>query len=221
VTFRPGGAFTQHRRLALLRQYLADNAAPARARAAAVLLLLYAQPLSRIQRLTRGDLLDVDGQQQLRLGNPPSPVPAVVAKLLRQLVDDLDASTRAGRWLFPGRLPGQPAAYNTMHRWLRELGFPLIEPRVSALRQLVLQAPAAVIADALGFHQTTTKRQHAHAGGAWSRYPACGDQTRPPHPDAGIPSAIACEIGGLRRVTRCVDVAQGGGLRTGVEHAVS
>jgi hypothetical protein len=50
---------------------------------------------------------------------------------------------------FPGRLSGQPIAYATLHRWLRDLGFPLAKARVSALRQLVLQAPAPVIADAL------------------------------------------------------------------------
>ena len=43
--------------------------------------------------------------------------------------------------------------------------------RISALRELVLQAPAPVIAEALGFHHTTTHRQHANAGATWSRYP--------------------------------------------------
>ena len=47
---------------------------------------------------------------------------------------------------------------------------PLIEARVSALRQLALQAPALVIAHALGFHQGTTTRQRGHAGGNWNRY---------------------------------------------------
>ena len=40
------------------------------------------------------------------------------------------------------------------------------------LPQLVLQAPAPVIADALGFHQLTTTWQHTHAGATWSRYTA-------------------------------------------------
>lgn len=44
--------------------------------------------------------------------------------------------------------------------------------RISAVGQLVLQAPAPVIAQALGFHNTTTERQHAHAGAPWNRYPA-------------------------------------------------
>ena len=49
--------------------------------------------------------------------------------------------------------------------------------RISALRQLVPQAPAPVIAEALGFHYTTTERQHANAGATWSRYPA-GDHAK-------------------------------------------
>jgi len=47
--------------------------------------------------------------------------------------------------------------------------------RISALRQLVLQVPAPVIADALGFHHTTATRQHVKAGGPWSQY-ASGDR---------------------------------------------
>jgi hypothetical protein len=43
------------------------------------------------------------------------------------------------------------------------------------LRQLVLQVPAPVIADALGFHHTTTTRQHVNAGVTWSRYAGDGD----------------------------------------------
>jgi hypothetical protein len=47
--------------------------------------------------------------------------------------------------------------------------------RISALRQLVLQVPAPVIAGALGFHHTTTTRQHVKAAGPWSQY-AGGDR---------------------------------------------
>ncbi|WP_433393066.1 hypothetical protein [Micromonospora sp. KLBMP9576] len=168
VSFQPGSSLTQQRRLALLRRYLSDDTAPAPARAAAVLMLLYAQPLSRVQHLTHDDLLDIDGEPHLRLGEPPSPLPPAVAQLLDRLISERGDD----QWLFPGRLPGQPVAYNTLHRWLRQLDFPLVEAHASALRQLVLQAPAPVIADTLGFHQTTTTRQRAHAGATWNRYPA-------------------------------------------------
>ena len=52
--------------------------------------------------------------------------------------------------------------------------------RISALRELVLQAPAPVIAEALGFHHTTTHRQHANAGGTWTHYPAGDHQSNNP-----------------------------------------
>ena len=83
----------------------------------------------------------------------------------------------SSNWLFPGRNPGQPAAYSTIFTQLRGLGFPMRTARISALRQLVLQAPAPVIAEALGFHYTTTERQHTNAGATWNRYPT-GDHTK-------------------------------------------
>lgn len=49
---------------------------------------------------------------------------------------------------------------------------PMRDARTSTLRQLVVQVPAPVVADALGFHQTTTTRQFTAAGGTWSRYAA-------------------------------------------------
>jgi hypothetical protein len=137
-------------------------------------MLLYAQPLSRILHLTVGDLVrDDDGQSWLRLGDPPSPVPAPFDALLHQLAasrHDHVPVNHASTWLFPGRHAGQPASYRAMLTQLRDLGLPLRAARISALRQLVLQVPAPVIADALGFHHTTTTRQHANAGATWSRY---------------------------------------------------
>ena len=139
-------------------------------------MLLYAQPLSRILRLSAADLSrDETGQTWLRLGDPPSPVPAPFGTLLHQL-----AATRHNHvpanygsdWLFPGRNAGQPAEYRSIAAQLREHGLPLRTARVSALRQLVLQVPAPVVADALGFHHTTTTRQHVNAGATWSHYVA-------------------------------------------------
>ena len=139
-------------------------------------MLLYAQPLSRILRLSAGDLSsDEDGQTWLRLGYPPSPVPAPFDALLHQLADTRHyqvPANHASDWLFPGRNAGQPAAYHYIAGLLRDHGLPLRTARISALRQLVLAVPAPVVADALGFHHTTTTRQHASAGATWSRYVA-------------------------------------------------
>jgi hypothetical protein len=112
----------------------------------------------------------------LRLGEPPTPVPGPFAALLAELATDREylggVANPTCRWLFPGRCPGQPLTYLTLLRRLRRLGFPLQHARASAVCELVLQVPAPVVADALGFHQTTTVRQAAHAGSTWSRYPS-------------------------------------------------
>ncbi|WP_369252969.1 hypothetical protein [Streptomyces sp. R41] len=60
---------------------------------------------------------------------------------------------------------------------LREIGVPPRRGRTSAIRQLVLQAPAPVIAKALGYHDKTATRLLTAADGTWSRY-APGDHTR-------------------------------------------
>lgn len=174
-----GQAITQQRRLDLLRRFATSTDIPIRPRAAACLILLYAQPLSRILRLSAADLTRDDaGQTWLRLGDPPSPVPPPFDALLRQLAatrhDHVPANHASG-WLFPGRHAGQPADYRSMAAQLRDHGLPLRTARISALRQLVLQVPAPVIAGALGFHHTTTTRQHVNAGATWSRYAGGGD----------------------------------------------
>jgi hypothetical protein len=60
---------------------------------------------------------------------------------------------------------------------LCEIGVPPQRGKTSAIRQLVLQAPAPVIARALGYHDKTATRLITEAGGTWSRY-ALGDHSR-------------------------------------------
>ncbi|MCC4314811.1 hypothetical protein [Streptomyces malaysiensis] len=171
----------QHQRLATLRRVLGNDATPLRIRVAASFVLLFAQPLTRIVRLTTDDILD-DGQQlHLRLGDPPSPLPEPVADLVLNYLRSLPAHTLAvnlsTHWLFPGRRPSQPMNPATLLGPLRDLGVPAQRARTSAIRHLVLQAPAPVIAKALGYYDKTTARLVTEAGGTWSRY-APGDHTR-------------------------------------------
>ena len=172
-----GQAITQQRRLDLLRRFATSTTIPSRPAPPACPTPLDAQPLSRILRLSAGDLSsDEGGQTWLRLGYPPSPVPAPFDALLHQLADtrDLPGPREPRQRLrpFPGRNAGQPSAYHYIAGLLRDHGLPLRTARISALRQLVLAVPAPVVADALGFHHTTTTRQHVNAGATWSRYVA-------------------------------------------------
>ena len=166
---------TQDYRLTLLRRVLTDSAEPLRTRVAACLVLLYAQPVSRLTRLTIDDVLHDGGQTLLRFGDPPSPVPEPFAALLNQLTGDRanmnTAANPRARWLFPGGRPGQPLTPGALLPSLRCLGIPVTQARTSALRELVLQAPAPVIARALGYSQGTASKHLADAGGTWNHYP--------------------------------------------------
>jgi hypothetical protein len=137
-------------------------------------MLLYAQPASRIARLTVDDIVRDDGQVLIRLGDPPTPVPEPFATLLLQAATRRGnmntAANPAARWLFPGRRAGQPLNPATLGALISDLGVPTVTARTAALRQLVLQTPAPVVAQSLGFHRITAHRALIEAGGTWSRY---------------------------------------------------
>jgi hypothetical protein len=65
----------------------------------------------------------------------------------------------------------------TLRDALRDLGISAERGRTSAIRQLVLQAPAPVIAQALGYHDKSTTRIATDTGAPWKHY-APGDHTR-------------------------------------------
>ena len=76
---------SQHRRVSLIKRFLEGDDIPLRDRVTATLILLYAQPISRIVRLTIDDITTgTDGEVLLELGDPPTPVPEPFASLLLQ-----------------------------------------------------------------------------------------------------------------------------------------
>ncbi|MFG1807849.1 hypothetical protein [Streptomyces sp. NPDC049040] len=89
------------------------------------------------------------------------------------------ATNPAARWLFPGRRTGQPLGPNHLSALLNEAGISIAAARGAAIRQQLLELPAPVVADALGYHDKTTGRLRNETDGTWSRY-APGDHTGPP-----------------------------------------
>ncbi len=206
--FTTGEALTHTKRLDLLCRLITDHSdgdgdGPLRMRVAACILLLYAQPVTRIMTITVADIDDDGDSMSLWLGDPPAPVPEPFATLIRRLLAQRPTLSTS-RWLFPGRRPGQPLTYITLSQGLRDLGVPLRLARVAAIRQLALQTPAPVIAQALGFHHTTTHRQTIHAGGIWNRYAApeaTPPQTQPRIRGGSVARTVfpACSVSKLQR----------------------
>jgi hypothetical protein len=134
----------------------------------------------------------------IRFGQPPTPVPEPFATLLQATAqrDNLQTATNPGaRWLFPGRRGGQPLHASHLAALVRDLGVPALAGRTAALRQLVLQAPAPVVAQALGYHHSTTTRVATEAGTPWSCY-ALGDTAaainRSDHQGCPFSSDLGC-----------------------------
>ena len=105
-------ALPSHERVSQPGRILTAHDLPLRTRVAATIVLLYAQPISRIVRLTLDNVIRDGDQVLLRLGEPPTPVPGPVADLLLSRIDSRNnintATNRNSPWLFPGRRAGQP-----------------------------------------------------------------------------------------------------------------
>jgi hypothetical protein len=97
------------------------------------------------------------------------------------------AANPAARWQFPGGRPGQPLTPGALLPSLRRLGIPATQARTSALRELVLQAPAPVIAQALGYSHTNTHKHLADAAGTRNKYPPAPHNQRRQHPPSAPP----------------------------------
>jgi hypothetical protein len=183
VATRHAAPLPDNERISHLGRILTDQDLPLQVRAAAAILLLYAQPLSRIARLTLDDVIQDGDQVLLRLGEPPTPVPGPAADLLLEWMGSRGnmntATNRNSPWLFPGRRAGQPMNPNTLAALVNDIGVPTVAGRTSAIRQHVLEMPAPVVADALSYHPATATRLAAQAGSTFSRY-APGDHERPP-----------------------------------------
>jgi len=137
---------------------------------------LYGQQVSKIAALRTADAGRVGDSTQVKLGADWLDVPEPVAALLREHLRDRSNMTTAANpaspWLFPGQLAGEHRSYRRLVRVLHQLGIPARASRLTAWRELVRQAPPAVLADALGVSEGTAMR-HAFLGGAdWSAYAA-------------------------------------------------
>lgn len=173
---------SQPERLALIRQLHDDNTIALQDRVVGLLILLYAQPLIKIARLTVADVELDDGEVWLRLGaSEPVPIiPPFSDVLLAHIAtrsNRTTATNRGSTLLFPGRRAGQPIHPGSLRLRLQRLGIPNLNSRIRAIRDLLQQAPPAVIARMLGYHPNTAETIAAQAGATWKRY-APGDHAR-------------------------------------------
>lgn len=172
---------SQQQRIELIRRIHDGTGMDLAERVVALLVLLYAQPLNKIVRLTIDDVIHEDDQVFLRLGDPPAPIPKPFADVVVDYLasrSNLTTATNPGsRLLFPGRRAGQPLHPTSVRLRLHRLGIPNLNGRSRAIRELFLQAPPSVVAGMLGYNEAHAEVIAAQAGTTWKRY-AAGDHTR-------------------------------------------
>ena len=160
---------------AWLKELLTGEAESLPYRVAGTLLLLYAQPLTRIVALKTTAIVPSPRELRISLGAEPVPVPAPFAGMLgHHLRNRPNLRTGGGMvanpWLFPGYHPGTHLdPQSVMHR-LRKLGVNLLGGRNSALGNLVAEVPPPLVAELLGYSYQVTQRHAELAAQPWSRY---------------------------------------------------
>jgi hypothetical protein len=173
-------ALPEPRRLELLARLLDDDSTELVDRVAGVLVLLYALPASRINRIRLTDLHPTDNGLALRLGPDPLFVPEPVAELIHQLVNTRRHCNGAGHpesdWLFPGRRAGQPIEPDQLAERLNRHGITRAA-RTAALNALLADVPAPVLAKLLDREPWRVATRSKTLATDWARY--AGMRTKP------------------------------------------
>jgi hypothetical protein len=168
-------ALPHHQRIALIRRLFTDEALPTGDRVAGLLVLLYAQPATRISRLLVDAVTITDQQVLLKIAAEELPLPEplgdLTARLLAQRRNMGTAANPASPWLFPGRLPGQPITAKQLLGRLRTLGITRAA-RTAAFDQLLRDIPAPVLADLVGCNPRFATERASALATDWATYAA-------------------------------------------------
>ncbi|WP_222266948.1 hypothetical protein [Modestobacter marinus] len=167
---------TQADRLSWLRECLVNESETLPYRVAGALLLLYAQPVVRIAGLRTSDVVVTPDGLRLTLGIEPVDVPEPFATLLRQHLTNRP-NLRTGNhgdspWLFPSTRAGRHLHPNSLMDRLRDLGISLLGARNAALRGLVAEVPAPLVAEMLGYSYQVMDKHAAATATPYARYVA-------------------------------------------------
>ena len=164
----------QQRRWDIARRLVTDDTISADDRVAAALVVLYAQPLTRIAALAIGDVTSHDnGEVTIAFGTHQIDLTEPFAELARQLPirrQNGTADHLATRWLFPSTRPDRAAHPTTIANRLRRIGIDPRPNRLAAISQLASEIPPALLAESIGISARQASKWVGLAGGNWSTY---------------------------------------------------
>ena len=187
---QPADFLDDDQRWQLLQRCLTDTTMPVGVRAAGALVLLFGLQLQRIRHLTAAQITEKDGNAYLTAGRRPVLLPPRLGAILGELAAQppprlmIPSGPETPRWLFPGRIPGQPLDLHSLNNQLNRRGISARPARNGALAALASDLPAAVLADFLGIHVNTAVRWVTYARRDWTTYLAARDADLNSAPDS-------------------------------------
>jgi hypothetical protein len=158
----------------IVQRLLDDESLVLSDRVAGLLVLLFAQCVTRVVELRVSDLCEVERCLTISLGPDPVPLPEPVAALVSRYLgkrSNTNTTNTATDFLFPGRRPGSHITATALTQRLNKLGITKLE-RQGALRHLVSEAPSPVVARATGYAFDTTAARAELSGTDWAHYAA-------------------------------------------------
>ncbi|MBB5085294.1 hypothetical protein [Nonomuraea endophytica] len=165
----------QAERLALLRRLFTDDTLPPINRVVGLLVLLYAQPATRIAHIKVNDVTVRDEQVFLQIAEEHLPLPEPLDRLITDLIAQRrnmgTAANPTSPWLFPGQRPGRPITVNRLRDRLRDLGITR-SSRVAAFNELLREIPAPVLADLVGCNPGFAAARASTLANDWNTYAA-------------------------------------------------
>jgi hypothetical protein len=166
-------AIPDERRLAILRRLLEDRSIDPRDRFAGSVLLLYAQPLTRIARIRISDIATTsDGAITLTIGRGRFTLPEPLASIALALRYERILRSGEEGWLLPGRHPGTPVSADNLRLRLKRYDITSCPGRHSALLALAARLPAPILADRLGLDRSRAAQWVQAAGATYHDYVA-------------------------------------------------
>jgi len=173
-TRSPAAAIDDAQRWEHARRLVHDTTLDPDDRVAGALVVLYAQPLTRIVTLTTDQLTITDTASIIDFGTHQIELPEPFATLARRLPHRRHngvADLLPTRWLFPAdHHPDRHIAVTGLGNRLRRLGIQPRNQRAGAVAQLAREIPPALLADAIGITARTAARAVTASGGNWASY---------------------------------------------------
>lgn len=177
----PGPApLDDDQRFGAVRRLLHDRDIDPRDRLAGLLLLLYAQPLTRTAALRTKDVATTsDGQITITLARGAVALPEPLGSLAHALRERRLTGTDNDGWLIPGQTAGTHITAERLRKRLTRYGITSRPSRHAALLALAARLPAPILAERLGFHPARAAQWVRAAGATYSDYVALRQAPRP------------------------------------------